>query len=126
MSWATPGRSGDGLDDPSHLPAGWTPVRVCRTERGGLRHMGKKGDMVEPYDSRADTLAHIERVQHYLGYFIGELAFRGSIHDQSRLEHPEKSAFDIATPRLRDLEYGSDAYKAALADLQPALDHHYA
>ena len=82
--------------------------------------------MTAPYDSTADTLAHIDRVQHYVGFFLADLAYRSSIHDQSKLVEPEKSGFDIATPRLRELAYGSDEYNASLADLQETLAHHYA
>lgn len=42
------------------------------------------------------------------------------------MQEPEKSIFDIATPKLSALTYGSNEYKAALAELKPALDHHYA
>lgn len=34
-------------------------------------------------------------------------------------------AFDEFTARLRGLTYGSDEYRACLAAMKPALDHHY-
>lgn len=79
-----------------------------------------------PYDSRPDTLDHIARVNDYLRSCARELERRGLAHDQSKLEEPEKSIFDACTPRLKELVYGSDEYKAALEELKPALDHHYA
>jgi hypothetical protein len=79
-----------------------------------------------PYDSRADTLAHIKRVSELLGKCAIELQKRGMIHDDSKLVEPEKSTFDVCTLKLKSMAYGSDEYKAALAELKPALDHHYA
>lgn len=77
------------------------------------------------YDSRADTSKHIARVRELLVLAIANLHQRASVHDDSKLEEPEKSAFDYATPRLAGSTYGSEEYKTFLADLKPALDHHY-
>jgi hypothetical protein len=79
-----------------------------------------------PYDSTADTLAHICEVQKVLGKFSGMLAVRAVIHDQSKLQSPEKEVFDEFTPKLRGLTYGSDEYSDCLARLGVALRHHYA
>jgi hypothetical protein len=78
------------------------------------------------YDSRADTLAHINRVSDLLGDCQRNLFCRGLIHDASKLKEPEKSLFDQCTLKLKAMAYGSDEYKAALAELRPALQHHYA
>lgn len=77
------------------------------------------------YDSRNDTLAHIETVQRYLGDVIHDLEMRADEHDQSKLEEPEKSVFDEYTPKLRDSTYGSDEYKRFLAGMGDGLKHHY-
>jgi hypothetical protein len=77
------------------------------------------------YDSRPDTQAHIERVQWFIGEAIANLEDRLALHDKSKLVEPELSAFDIATPKLAHMEYGSDEYKQSLADLGPALAHHF-
>jgi hypothetical protein len=77
--------------------------------------------VTEPYDSTADTQAHIDRVQELLFNLI----WRASRHDQSKLADPEKAAFDVLTPRLKDLQYGSDEYRACLKEMKPALEHHY-
>lgn len=81
---------------------------------------------VMTYDSTADTLKHIRRVQQLLGLAAGELIRRGTCHDDSKLQSPEKEAFDIATPKLKDLVYGSSEYKAAMAEMRPAIEHHSA
>lgn len=78
------------------------------------------------YDSRLDTEAHIESVCQKLFAFTDALSSRAKCHDLSKLQSPEKEAFDVATPKLKALTYGSDEYRAALAELKPALDHHYA
>jgi hypothetical protein len=78
------------------------------------------------YDSRADTLAHIDRVQTLIQTAINNLSVRAVKHDLSKLEEPEKSTFDACTLKLKAMAYGSDEYKAALSELKPALDHHYA
>lgn len=78
------------------------------------------------YDSRADTLAHIRRVNDLMLTACHGLLLRAKIHDNSKLEEPEKSGFDACTLKLKAMAYGSDEYKAALAELKPFLDHHYA
>lgn len=77
------------------------------------------------HDSRDDTLEHIRLVQNRMWEIRHLLWGRVHAHDRSKLEEPEKSTFDRVTPRLRELTYGSDEYKAALADMGDALKHHY-
>jgi hypothetical protein len=78
------------------------------------------------YDSTADTKKHIDDVQDGLFLFMTGLVDRGLKHDASKLVSPEKEFFDKWTPILKELAYGSDEYKQSLAELKPALDHHYA
>ena len=54
------------------------------------------------------------------------LAYRASVHDQSKLRPPENEVFDEFTPKLRVLQYGSPEYKESLKGLGVALRHHYA
>ena len=77
------------------------------------------------YDSKADTLQHIKRVNELLIDASTELLSRAKTHDQSKLEEPEKELFDIYTPKLNGLTYGSDEYKDSLKKLGVALKHHY-
>lgn len=78
------------------------------------------------YDSRADTTAHIIRVQALMDEVVTRLNERATAHDETKLREPEKPLFDEWTPKLKALTYGSDEYWTALAALKPALDHHYA
>jgi len=78
------------------------------------------------YDSRPDTYAHIQQVQSLLARAIKNLVERSLAHDQSKLSSPEREAFDEMTPLLAATTYGSDEYKANLAKIKPAIDHHNA
>jgi hypothetical protein len=77
------------------------------------------------YDSTIDTNDHRKMVDSLMGRIFHELSERIGHHDESKLFSPEKEAFDIATPKLRGLTYGSDEYKKSIAELGPALAHHY-
>ena len=77
------------------------------------------------YDSKADTLLHIKRVNQLMTEASSELIRRANIHDNSKLESPEKELFDEFTPKLKGCTYGSDEYKEYLKELKVALDHHY-
>jgi hypothetical protein len=81
--------------------------------------------MKADYDSTADTLTHIRRVQELLNRFAIDLIWRGEVHDKTKLVEPEKSAFDISTPKLKELTFGTPEYQQSLDELKPALDHHY-
>jgi len=81
--------------------------------------------MQQSYDSTAETLKHIRRVNDYLIDASCELLRRAKQHDQSKLEEPEKSSFDEATPKLKDLKYGSEEYRESTRLIKPAIDHHY-
>lgn len=77
------------------------------------------------YDSRPETYEHIKRVRHFIYEATENLQKRSAVHDQSKMQEPELSAFDVATPKLAGLEYGSEEYKQSLRDLGPALQHHF-
>ncbi len=77
------------------------------------------------YDSEKDTREHIAKVGEYLGVIFHEIGRRAQSHDASKLIDPEKSTFDKVTPQLKGSTYGSDEYKEFLADMKPALEHHY-
>lgn len=80
----------------------------------------------EKYDSREDTLKHIQNVREKIMDVISNLLSRAKHHDASKLESPEKEYYDKYSPLLRTIEYGSDEYKATLKEMQVGIDHHYA
>jgi Family of unknown function (DUF5662) len=77
------------------------------------------------YDSRPETWGHIDRVRHFVERAARDLIDRANQHDASKLVSPEVEAFDVATPKLAGLEYGSEEYRQSLRDLGPALAHHF-
>jgi hypothetical protein len=82
--------------------------------------------MTEPYSSIPETQQHARRVGDLINELVGQMIHRGNVHDASKTREPELSTFDRVTPQLRTLTYGSDEYKASLAEMGPALEHHYA
>lgn len=80
---------------------------------------------VTAYDSTADTMRHVWRVEGLIEEAIANLYARAKAHDDSKFLSPEKEAFDRETPKLKELEYGSDEYRASLDRLGVALQHHY-
>lgn len=82
----------------------------------------------EPYDSTADTKEHIGKVQARIQECISRLTIRAAHHDGSKLQEPEKSAYDnlMRFKSSHDMTYGSPEYAEGLKILGPALDHHYA
>ena len=77
------------------------------------------------YDSKTDTLLHIKRVAQLMTEAAAEFIRRANVHDNSKLESPEKEFFDEFTPKLAGSTYGSDEYKEFLKQLKVGLDHHY-
>ena len=76
--------------------------------------------------AQIETCKHMDQVYNFLNIFTHILDTRALAHDISKLNSPEKEIFDVYTEKLRGLTYGSDEYKACLAGMKPALDHHYA
>jgi len=77
-------------------------------------------------DSTLATLRHSRRVDELLLQLIGGIQARVTNHDLSKMADPEKAIFDEYSPKLKDSTYGSDEYKGFLAEMQVALEHHYA
>ena len=77
-------------------------------------------------DSRIETYKHIQTVQGIMRRAVADLLNRMEAHDQSKLKSPEVEIFDEMTPKLAASTYGSEEYKGFLAQMKPALDHHYA
>ena len=93
-------------------------------------------------DSTVVTKQHIARVDHWIKAFLEILAERNKMgdffplvekellkraknHDKSKLVDPEKSIFDIYTPKLKSCTYGSIEYKGYLKEMELGLKHHY-
>jgi hypothetical protein len=72
------------------------------------------------------TREHIDLVRELLNYMVTKLLDRGELHDRSKLASPESEVFAEYTAKLKGVTYGSEEYKQFLAEMKPALDHHYA
>ena len=72
-----------------------------------------------------ETTRHKAWVAWYLFKACLALMQRACLHDPSKYSHQEAAYFEQALPALRNLEYGSDEYKAALDSIKPAIEHHY-
>lgn len=77
------------------------------------------------YDSTEDTMNHIRKVRFNMFQIEDSLYIRSTVHDQSKLESPEKEVYDKITPLLKELEYGSEEYRATLREMKDGIDHHY-
>lgn len=77
------------------------------------------------YNSKGDTLDHIQTVRDYLGRVAKEFIDRAANHDTSKLNWFEKEAYDEYVPALRNCEFGSDEYKSILEKMGPHLKYHY-
>jgi hypothetical protein len=81
---------------------------------------------IEQLQTNAETMRHILTLRALLLQCIGEFVVRANTHDLSKLTDPEVDLFTVYTPKLKDVEYGSEQYKQFLQELKPALDNHYA
>lgn len=77
-------------------------------------------------DVMRETVQHCRRVGLYILQCTEELNNRAINHDVSIFRPDEFDLFAQETPGLRELEYDSEEYRAALDRLRPALVRHYA
>ncbi len=68
---------------------------------------------------------HIYQVGENLHSIIVELSVRAIRHDYSKFGAEEAPFFIEYSPKLKQMEYGSDEYLQCLDNMRPALDHHY-
>lgn len=82
------------------------------------------GKMTDKYDCTNDINEHRRKVKYWLSDFANLLLLKADTHDKSKLEEPEKEMFDEYTPKLKEMKFGSQEYKAALAGMGEGLKHH--
>ena len=75
--------------------------------------------------SKNETRKHILEVNRLMSQCIASLMLRANNHDATKLGPDEAPYFDEYTPKLENTTYGSPEYKQFLAELEPALKHHY-
>ena len=70
------------------------------------------------------TAEHIIKVGLNLAAVVHRLSCRAVSHDHSKWSEEEWPSFERATPRLAEVEYGTEEYKQCLRDIRPAVDLH--
>lgn len=78
------------------------------------------------HEAELVIITHRNKIQEEINIFCKNLQHRATIHDLSKLKSPEFEIFKEYAPKLKYFNFGSDEYKQCLADMKPALDHHYA
>lgn len=81
--------------------------------------------MSAPYDCTPDVLAHKVKIRFWMRDFAAQLEKRAEVHDNSKLDSPEKEIFDQWTPELKQRVFGTDYYKQALDSMGEGVQHHY-
>lgn len=87
--------------------------------------MAKKLSLKE-MATNSETLLHILQVQKGCNKIGTQLIERGRVHDRSKLDTPEVEDFTKYTEVLKDLTYNSPEYHDCLAQMDTAIQHHYA
>jgi hypothetical protein len=77
-------------------------------------------------DTRLETFMHIGKVQYFLSLCVADLVARSEKHDASKLDEPELSGYAGLAEAVKDLQYGSMAYRAAFQPFKTIIQHHYA
>lgn len=75
-----------------------------------------------------DTLviSHINDVRTNLHKLTKEILERSKVHDESKLQSPEREVYAEHTGELGKVQYGSPEYQALLDKVKPAVEHHWA
>jgi hypothetical protein len=76
-------------------------------------------------DFLADFIDHRKRVGGYMRLIANELSRRACDHDYSKLSSEEYGAYASSFEGLQNSAYGSEAYRAELQKIAPAVAHHY-
>ena len=76
--------------------------------------------------TNSETWAHIDVVNRLLASAQIELMRRQFTHDRSKLVAPEVEIYSEHIEKLKGSTYGSEEYKATLAEMSKAITHHYA
>jgi hypothetical protein len=79
-----------------------------------------------PGDFVADLIDHKKRVGGYMRLVAQELFRRACDHDYSKLGPEEYELFAGSFAVFQENAYGSEAYRAQLQRIGPAIEHHYA
>lgn len=96
----------------------------------------------DPYGAQFDMDEQVSRIVHntltylelwpnstsacqWIAFCVNDLFLRAAVHDTSKFDPEEFEAYEEAFPELQQYAYGTDEFKAALAKIRPAIEHHY-
>lgn len=69
---------------------------------------------------------HKKRVAFWLRWLVQDMEARITVHDNSKLQEPEKAIFDVFAPMLdKQDNFGTPEYEEARRQMGTALAHHY-
>lgn len=71
-----------------------------------------------------ETNKHIRNVQRLMNETVRQILQRAVLHDRSKFQGIEKELFTKVIPKLSQVKYGSDEYKATLEKIKPAIEMH--
>src|SRR5450631_1793762 len=78
-----------------------------------------------PSDFVKDLVDHKRRVAGHMQTAINDLVGRATVHDNSKFAPDEFEPYEEAFPGLQKYAYGTEEFKAEVAKIEPATDHHY-
>lgn len=72
-----------------------------------------------------DVMQHKTRVSIAMTKLARDLVHRGKVHDNTKLQSPEREIYEANIDALSKATFGTDEYDEALNLIEPALVHHY-
>lgn len=72
-----------------------------------------------------ETLLHIKAVNANTTLFAMKMLERGLVHDDSKMESPEREIFAENLEQLGKVMYGTKEYDECTDRCRPAIEHHY-
>lgn len=114
-----------GFQAPFILGEGDTSEEACQKAVENYVRYEPRKPSYEELETTLQTREHIDLIRTFLREMAVELLLRGESHDRSKFDRAEVDMFTEYTGRLKGMTYGSDEYKQCLAEMAPALEHHY-
>lgn len=115
-----------GFQAPLILGEGSTPAEAYERAQESWRSRPEpRKPSYEELETTAQTWHHIDVLRKFLRILSVELLVRGETHDRSKFDRAEVDVFTEFTPKLKSITYGSKEYQECLAQMKPALAHHY-
>ncbi len=102
---------------------------ACKLRRAGHCSFTLTGQIEQIVIRTADVYlagSSATGVERWREFAAIDLFERAAVHDNSKFSEEEFSLYEQAFPELQKYAYGSPEFNAALATIEPAINHHYA